>query len=488
MANSTWAKEQDECRRKINEYSLAAEANIVASLFVEPELLYDLDLDIKEFGNNIWRCWYAVASELVLNENKHVLDELTVGIYLDKHLKLKDKIETYGGFGTIQDATSYISTENFSGYVTEIKKWNVVRKLLDYGFPVATKLSEYADSSIDDIYKELESILNHTFANAENDIVSYNVFDNMHEFIDELNAGSEIGVPFANADILNRECGGMHMGTITGIGGLSGTGKSLLAILYLLPTAIKYNVPVVVLANEEGIARIRRESLCYILNNVLNKNVNKYQLRNGNFGPKLMADLQEAADYLETLKEKHLVTMVPLQRYTCNIAIKFIKKYAKMGCSLFLLDTMKPSADAKGEIYQNMMDDSVALYDAVKENGLNVHLLVTYQLNKGSSKMRKYTNDNIGWAKSIVDIMSLNLMIRRPFVDEYADGTHALKCFRIEDGHKIPFALEEGKSYILLTITKNRYGEANNYEIVAELDYGRNIYREIGVTRVPEDF
>ena len=159
-----------------------------------------------------------------------------------------------------------------------------------------------------------------------------------------------------------------------------------------------------------------------------------------------------------------------------------------MGVQYFVLDTMKPSANAKGEIYQSMMSDAVALYDVIKPTNLNVHLLCTYQLNKSSSKIRKLTSDNIGMAKSIVDVMSMNIMVRHPHAEEFAGESHELKCYRLDKKQKIPFSLDKDKSYLIIFITKNRFGRANHQQIIAEFDMGTNKYHEVGYTIIMEDF
>lgn len=138
-----------------------------------------------------------------------------------------------------------------------------------------------------------------------------------------------------------------------------------------------------------------------------------------------------------------------------------------------------------------MTKDSVELYDAIKPTGKNVHLWVTYQLGKSSTKQRYYTNDNIGLAKNIVDVASTNIMIRKPFDDEYEGGKNELKCYRLEGKNgksKIPFKLDRNKHYSIIFITKNRFGSTNEFQIVAENDLSRNIYKEVGICNIPIDF
>ena len=86
---TAFEKEQAQCAKKIGEYKLTSEANIVASIFKNPELLYNIDLKLEDFSHNIWKCWFAVANGLIIKEKKLGLDEITVGIYLEKHPQIK---------------------------------------------------------------------------------------------------------------------------------------------------------------------------------------------------------------------------------------------------------------------------------------------------------------------------------------------------------------------------------------------------------------
>ena len=71
-ALTAFEKEQAECAKKINEYKLLSEANIVASIFKNPDLMYNVELKIEDFGHNIWKCWFAVAEGLILKEKKTI--------------------------------------------------------------------------------------------------------------------------------------------------------------------------------------------------------------------------------------------------------------------------------------------------------------------------------------------------------------------------------------------------------------------------------
>ncbi len=491
---TTFEKEMIDTAKKVVEFKTTAEANVVSILYKSPEKLYDTNLTLDDFTENVWRVYYQVAHDIILVERKNVLDDITVGLYLEKHPKLKAKYDEYGGFDMIQNAMAYIKVENFDGYVAELRKWRAVISLCKKGFPVKDRLSDYADMTEEDIYNEHEAYLNHIFANTSFEIDSVNVFDEMYEFIDELNSSTDVGMPFYHADILNAEIGGFNLnGHIYGLGASSGVGKSSMAFNWVVASAITQGERVVLIVNEEDARRTRKDLLIWVANNIFKEELHKRTLRDGNFNEDTLRLLKKCADWLDKKKEEHILTVIALERYSVDIAIKVIKKYASaFGCRVFILDTLKESFDSKtDEIYKSMMRDMVKLYDTVKPSAKNVGLFVTYQLGKGSLKMRYLTNNEIGQAKSIVDVMSVNLMIRRPYEDEYEGGSKEITGYRLEGANsktKIPFKLKKENNPMITFVVKNRFGVTGANQIVSECDLSTNICRDVGICNVPQDF
>lgn len=367
-------------------------------------------------------------------------------------------------------------------------------KIAQCGFPVNERLSEFCDMSSEDIYIEYETYLNDTFSKTNSDIKSYNVFEGIRSYIDELNAGSGVGLPLAHANLLTKEIGGINLnGNIYGIGANSGVGKSTMVFNYVMPSAIEYKEKVVFIINEEDEKKFKREMIVWVANNVFKEELHKYVLRDGNFSKETLDLLYKCADWIEEKKDERIITVIPLEHYSAKIVIKIIKKYATaFNIRLFVLDTLKESFDAKtDEIYKSMMRDMVDLYDTVKPSAKNVGLIVTYQLGKSSIKIRHYTNNDIGQAKSIMDVMSVNIMMRRPFEDEFEDGKNELTCYKLEGKNgksKIPFKLKRDKKYMISFITKNRFGQTDAYQIVSECDLSTNFNKDIGICMVPQDW
>lgn len=491
---TAFEKEMIDTAKKVVEFKTAAEANVVSILYKAPDKLYDTNLTLEDFTENTWRVFFQIAHDVILVEKKSVLDDITVGLFLEKHPKLKIRYDEYGGFNTIQNAMTYIKVENFDGYVSELRKWKAVIQLCKKGFPVKQRLSDYADMTEEDIYNEHEAYLNHIFANASSEIKSYNVFDGMHEFIDELNDSVDVGMPFYHADILTSEVGGFNLnGHIYGLGASSGVGKSTMAFNWVVASAIENGERVVMIINEEDERKMRKELLIFVANNIFKEELHKRTLRDGNFDEKTLDLLKRCADWIEQKKEEHILTVIPLEKYSVDTAIKIIKKYASaFGCRVFILDTLKESCNAKtDEIYKSMMRDMVKLYDTIKPSAKNVGLFVTYQLGKGSLKMRYLTNNEIGQAKSIVDVMSVNLEMRRPYEDEYEGGSKELTCYRLEGANnktKIPFKLKKENNPMITFVTKNRFGVTGANQIVSECNLSTNVCRDVGVCSVPQDF
>jgi len=484
--------ERIETLKKINEYKEACEANIVSILYKQPDKLYDSSLDLKDFSNNIWKVYFSIAHDIVVIEQKPVLDDVTVGLYLEKHLKLQKKYEEYGGYETILNACAYVKVDNLDGYIKELYKWNAVVSLANKNYPVKERLSDYCDMSIDDIYNEFEAFINHTFVNVDNDVKSYDISDGIYDLIERLDSGFAVGLPYNNMPILTKETGGQYLGSITLVGGLSNVGKSTFVRTSIVPSVIKDKERVVIMINEDGKDKWQRELLVFVCNNVLKFDIQKHVVRDGGYTKEVKDKLYEAAKWIEEQTKNRIITIIPFQKYLTSNAIKIIKKYASMGVKYFVLDTFKMDA---GKVSDNswlqMQQSMVDINDIIKPEAKNLHIMITFQLAKGSVKQRYYTQDNIGMSKSIIDPASTCIMIRDVYEDEFKGGNRELHVYKLEGKNgktKIPVELDKDKRYQILFIVKNREGSANQYQIVIEHDMSRNIMKEIGIVNVPVDF
>jgi len=477
----------------VKEYKVVCEANIVAIFYKQPDLMFDYTLTLEDFSENVWRVYWQIANDIIIKEKKSILDDVTVGLYLEKHSKLRQKYEEYNGYETIEKAMEYIKVNNISGYIKELNKWKTVLLMLKNKFPVYDRIKEFCDMSLEDIYEEYEALLNHIFINAEEDVQSYSLADGIYDLIEELDKGIAVGLPYNDMNILTKETGGQLPGNITLVGGLSNMGKTTITRSMLIPSSVKYDERLIIMVNEEGKSKWQRELLVWTANNVYKTDLQKFIVRDGKYSKEIKELLYKCADWIAEKSQNNMLTIIPFTRYKTEKVIKIIKKYASLGVKYFVLDTYKADAGSRSDkMWLDMQQNMVDIYDTVKKDGgKNVHITITFQLAKSSARQRFYSQDNIGMAKSIIDPASTCLMIRDVFDDEYTGEKNGLKVYRLDGKNnksKIPVKLDKDKHYQLIFIVKNREGAANNIQIVCEHDMSRNILKEVGFTSVPVDF
>ncbi|EPB8173109.1 helicase [Clostridium perfringens] len=487
-------EKEKETIKKIRDYKLIDESNIVSILWKDPELFFTYDnLSIKNFIHNEWKVFYQIGYDVVVNENKKHLDEITVNLYLEKHPKLKAKYEEYGGFQTMISAAEYVNTKNIEGYIKSSVKWETVLKLIKARFPVSDRLNEFVDMSGEEIYSEYEAILNHTFVDIDKigETKTYDISSNLNELIEELDKGIDVGLPYYNLDMLNSETNGMSLGNMYLLLAPSGVGKSSFLRSQIYPSILENNEKLVVIINEEDEKKHQKEMLVWVANNIYNEDLQKYKLNTGHFSPEVKEVLYKCADWIKQHSQQ--IILIPIDRYTTDKAIKIIKKYSSLGVKYFALDTFKHDADTNTSdaSWLDLQLNSVKLYDTIKPKGKNVCLICTMQLTKTSTKQRYYTMENISGAKNVVDVVSGCYMLRWVLPDEYTGEKRDLKV-KMPSGKnkksKVPVTLKKDKRYQIMFLTKNRFGSSNEFCLVFEVDLSRNTYKEVGICVMNPDW
>lgn len=490
MAKATKKANILDIVKDIVQFKASCEANIVGCLWKKPDLYDTYDsLGEDNFHKEVWKMFFKVGKEIYQGENKKVLDDLTVGLYLEKHKSVKEIYLKHGGYKTIDELKGFVQIGNLDGYIEELTKWDKVLQLHKMNFPIEHIIDKIKETSLDELYNMYEAQINHIFMDTTSGSVkSHNVCEGIDELIDECNKGNKVGFPIL-PPMLNEEINGLSVGNITLLGAGSGVGKTTTTIEWIFPNMIEYNEQVVMVINEQDEVKMRQELLTWVANNIFNANFNKKRLRQGKFTDAEMKMLRKCSKWIQDKKDNKNITVIPLQRYTVQEMTKIIKKYAAMGVKYFILDTFKESDDSTEESWLSMMKNMRSLYDVIKPAGKNVHLFVTVQLTKNLG--HKYlTQSSIGMSKNIVDVCSAVLLMRKVQENE-KDSTKGLQVYKMAGTSgktKVPVKLEEDKQYIIIFLDKNREGSAGAYQIVAEQDLSRNVFKEVGITITNQDY
>lgn len=503
--NRTFQIELKETIRRVLEIKETCEANIVSIFWKNPDKLLEHDeIEVDSFNMNHWKVFFVIADGIIRIEEKRELDPITVGMYLEKHPKLSEKFSEYGGYATIEKIKEYVQEDNLEGYIKELHKWERVLMLAQEGYPINNRLSDFVDMSAEDIYNEFEVNLNHIFSNVDTSVKSYGIGYNIHTRIDEWDSGSAIGLPLYNLPLLTKELGGLHLGEIALIGGVSNSGKSSFVRLAILPSIMNAirdedgnQEKLVLFLNEEGIAKWQREMIIWVANNIYKKDIKKWMVRNGGYDKELKELLHKCGKYLEELDKNHILTLIPFDSYSTDIVIKQIRKYSALGVKYFIIDTFKMDNSNKEKIDGNtrlqMVQNMTNLYNVIKESVKNVSLVCTVQLTKASSRLRWLGLDSLAESKNIADVCAPVLLLRNLYDDEVV-GDKALTVFSITDDEDqkginvVP--LDPEKKYQVIFIAKGRESMAGigSRQIVIEVDHSRNIIREVGWTFIGVDF
>jgi replicative DNA helicase len=472
----------------IKGYKKQAEANVIGCFYKVPELYFNHeDLDLKDFTHNRWKVYFIIGRNLVKQEHKKELDDVSIGLYLEKHLKLKEKYEDYGGYPVIEDLTGLVSIENIDAYIKEVYKWKVVLGLIGGKFPVKDRLSDIKDMTLEELYNEYEAMLNDIFIDVETTAKAYDITHNLDNNISDWDEGIDVGLPLEGCELLNEMIGGNSKGHVTMVGASSGTGKTTVTILWNLPAHIRNKERIVVIINEQDYKDWQKEMVTWIINNVFHISFQKRRFRQGDFTDDEIAVLNRASKYMrEEMLEKN-ITIIPLPTYSSEIVVKLIRKYKALGVDYFVLDTMKPNySKGSNQSWLQMMEDSVNIYDAVKPEAKNVHIWITLQLTKSANRLNYLEQSNIGVSKNVADIASTLLLMRQMRVDEY-DTLNIWKYGGKDNTTEIPVEVHKDRKYLVIFIDKNRFGESKTYQLVIEIDYGRNKIKEVGYCSIIMD-
>lgn len=486
-------------KRKIAEKNIITECNVVATLWANPELYleYSSDIDADMFKSQIWNTYYSIGEQMAKKGFKHI-DEVSVSTYLEDKHELRDLFNNLGGYSKIEIALDMVNVINLQAHIETLKKSSSVFEyvsklaLTEAGIDKLMTLD-----SVDEIYSFLTIRLNDVFKNTSMaGSRTGKLVDDLDNLIETANKGLNRGIPF-DSPILSDEVGGICLGQIILAGGLSGTGKTTFTQELHLSAMWERQESTVCILNEQPREKWQQQFLTWIINNKILPRDSKEKFtskrwRDGGFTEREIELLYQAKTMLEDKIDGNLIIIEELESYSQKNAEKIIKRYAHLGIKYFVIDTFKVSSDHKGDMFWfSMQEDMRKFDDLVKPSNLNVNLWVTLQLEKGAVFKRYLTGANIGMAKNVVDVASVSLLMRAVRNDEFEGGKNEIKVIKpISKECKTSgeiIKLDPNKHYVIIFIDKNRNGEAQTYQIVAEQLLGTLEYKEIGITDIPFD-
>ena len=68
LYQAEFEKEMISTAKKVVEFKVAAEANVVSILYKTPDKLFDTNLTLDEFTENTWKVFFQIAHDIILVE------------------------------------------------------------------------------------------------------------------------------------------------------------------------------------------------------------------------------------------------------------------------------------------------------------------------------------------------------------------------------------------------------------------------------------
>lgn len=473
-----------EFRNTLVDIKNTAESYVVLSIYKNTELYFDNKLSTDDFHDPIWKFYFALAKKAIESEKKK-LDEIVIGLLVSENETLQKMYDDYGGFNTISNGITFVQEENFNSYLVEVKKFNALLRLHDFGYPIMQKFEVYRGMTVDAIQQALEGALSAVFADVEVEEKLEDLSMGLWQTVMDAHEGKSRGFPYAS-NLLNDYVNGMLVGNVTVMSANSGMGKTFFTLSQVLPNIIEFKERLLILANEEDSSKWKREIITWAVNNITGGDFRKNRFNKGHFSDDELKTLKTGVDWLNEAMKEGYITFVNFNSFSMNKAIKTIKKHVAIyNTKYFILDTLKLDSDAvnsDAQAWLSLQQNMVKLFDVIKPSNLNRHVWVTYQLGKSAMMSRFLSQNSLGVSKNIVDVVSTLLLMRKALDSEKEGGKNELQV-KTKEGIK---KMSKDKEYFIIFLGKNRMGETHR-QLVFEVDMGRNIVKDFGTCLIEND-
>ena len=474
--------------KELTEGREAIEASFIFCLYKNPELFADY-LNLNEGEDKTIKTedgkFYFSMGKRMYAQGLKSFDHVSIYTFLENKPTVKEHFEELGGYNSIEELRSLVSTDNIDAYYDEICKMNTLMYLHENGFNVLQNLSRFKQMTTQQVYDWYDYTLNNISVGKIEHIHPEDLSTGYDKYIDEWDKGSDVGFRIGTP-LLNYMLSGVHRENLMLHMGGIGQGKTTTAIsLYVLP-AIESGEDVCIIANEQGVSQFRQMILATVLfNKIKYTGMNRQKMIIGGFNAEQKEKLKEAQKWLSDQEGK--ITFVEMANYSISNVKKIIKKYSKLGTSLYLFDTMKPESDSNERSWGEFSEVAKELFLLAKTE--KVAIVATAQLTSDAT-FRKYLDLScVGKSKAIAETASTVVMFR-PLTTDEKDNIRPWRYEKNESGAynkaRTIYELDPNKDYIMVFIPKNRYGQINP-QIIMERNMNFNMLKEVGYYECPLD-
>ena len=186
---------------------------------------------------------------------------------------------------------------------------------------------------------------------------------------------------------------------------------------------------------------------------------------------------------------KPLITIKYPRSHNMKEFVSYMRRYAYRGYKYFFLDTMKSDDAGNSQAVGLLVDQSRTIYETCKK--LNVHCLATVQiaLRHIENFTRVITEAHLAGSKQISEVCDVIITGRDLYLDELDGEKNEIKIYKnVTDDNgktwrKEYQKMDREKSYVLLNLPKNRYGEKMIFTVYERLGHLGQFY-QVGLAQL----
>ena len=474
------------------ENRLTIEGNLIACLYADVTMYDDIKSTVSSetFLSRHGRLLFGVVKYL---REKHfnVIDEVTVLSNCPE--EVLDRLQSIGGWKTIQKLASTVDLKNWDAILDEFNKSNIILKLHKNGFNLLEEVTldngkkikplklfeKFSANNVIEWYEE--RIANISINNSASSMKvldeSYALFDD--SFFEDLKKGDGVGVSIADAGLnfegkeinmfpfLSRNILGLQKKTTSAIAAHSGCGKTNLMINIVFSLLSK-GLSGVFISNEMSLSDLKVLILLIALTRYRNYwKATKKKLKSGDLTPEDLEEIKEAWKWWNNGYGKQL-KIITMSDADSDLTRDIIKKESlRNGIDFYVVDTFKLTIDEniKDSSWISIIKDSRMLDSLAKKYDLIG--LYTIQLTPASLGSLFLDASALANGKQSKEVLSNLLMLRKSYPEEFLPGSpYDFKPFRSiqqPDGtyKDEPYELKDEEKkcvFRVLTIDKCRSG------------------------------
>lgn len=428
---------------------------------------------ITQSGN----LYYGILSGMIKAGFNQITD-MSVFEYISDKPGTKQLYEESGGWDSIREMVNLISVENIEVYHDELVKGNFLIKLWQRGFPVLKELDKFKQMTSEQVYDYYEYLLSDIAIGKIEKIKAENLSEGYDSYIEEWDQGDAVGYNISSK-MLNARLLGLHKKNLLLHEAGIGRGKTTSAIHWYILPQIEDGEDVTIIANEQGVSEWRQMILSTVVFNKIDckvKGLNRTKILKGHYTEEQKAKLYEGAEWIK--KQPGKIRFIETQDYGTTGIKKVFTKYSRLGCNIFVVDTLKPEREGEWADFSE-----VAKTIFLEAKRLDICAIATCQLSPEAMN-RKYLDLTCsGKAKAIAETANSVVMIR----DITPEEKLKIEGYVWEGKIKKTITLDPSKDYVMVFTPKDRFGPVDP-QIIMERNMSFNSYKDYCWYDCPRDF